>query len=212
MKKFKKEFIIFIGAILLILICLIISNYKSNKPKYDKDKISISFDNSEISEEYYEDSNEDDTETSSDDNAQDEDLNETEVIETEETEVVEPSTEETTEVVEPSTEETTEVSTEETTEVEQQPDTSIVTKDNIFKVITSLFSNQMDLSYVTEDFSFDESIKTELEIFNVSEVENHFDEGYVLGYIETPVDDLVYRFDFTLSENNKLASLTYTKQ
>lgn len=201
MKKFKKEFIIFIGAILLILICLIISNYKSNKPKYDKDKISISFDNSEISEEYYEDSDENDTEASSDDSTQDEDLNETEVIETEETEVVEPSTEE-----------TTEVSTEETTEVEQQPDTSIVTKDNIFKVITSLFSNQMDLSYVTEDFSFDESIKTELEIFNVSEVENHFDEGYVLGYIETPVDDLVYRFDFTLSENNKLASLTYTKQ
>lgn len=201
MKKFKKEFIIFIGAILLILICLIISNYKSNKPKYDKDKISISFDNSEISEEYYEDSNEDDTETSSDDNAQDEDLNETEVIETEETEVVEPSTEE-----------ATEVSTEGTAEVEQQPDTSVVTKDNIFKVITSLFSNQMDLSYVAEDFNFDESIKTELEIFNVSEVENHFDEGYVLGYIETPVDDLVYRFDFTLSENNKLASLTYTKQ
>lgn len=201
MKKFKKEFIIFIGAILLILICLIISNYKSNKPKYDKDKISISFDNSEISEEYYEDSDENDTETSSDDSTQDEDLNETEVIETEETEVVEPSTEE-----------TTEVSTEETTEVEQQPDTSIVTKDNIFKVITSLFSNQMDLSYVAEDFNFDESIKTELEIFNVSEVENHFDEGYVLGYIETPVDDLVYRFDFTLSENNKLASLTYTKQ
>lgn len=205
MKKFKKEFIIFIGAILLILICLIISNYKSNKPKYDKDKISISFDNSEISEEYYEDSDENDTEASSDDNTQDEDLNETEVIETEETEVVEPSTEGTTEV---STEETTEV----TTEVEQQEDTSIVTKDNIFKVITSLFSNQMDLSYVTEDFSFDESIKTELEIFNVSEVENHFDEGYVLGCIETPVDDLVYRFDFTLSENNKLKSLTYTKQ
>lgn len=201
MKKFKKEFIIFIGAILLILICLIISNYKSNKPKYDKDKISISFDNSEISEEYYEDSDENDTEASSDDSTQDEDLNETEVIETEETEVVEPSTEE-----------TTEVSTEETTEVEQQPDTLIVTKDNIFKVITSLFSNQTDLSYVTEDFSFDESIKTELEIFNVSEVENHFDEGYVLGYIETPVDDLVYRFDFTLSENNKLTSLTYTKQ
>ena len=205
MKKFKKEFIIFIGAILLILICLIISNYKSNKPKYDKDKISISFDNSEISEEYYEDSDENDTEASSDDNTQDEDLNETEVIETEETEVVEPSTEGTTEV---STEETTEV----TTEVEQQEDTSIVTKDNIFKVITNLFSNQMDLSYVTEDFSFDESIKTELEIFNVSEVENHFDEGYVLGCIETPVDDLVYRFDFTLSENNKLKSLTYTKQ
>lgn len=182
MKKFKKEFIIFIGSILLILICLIISNYKSNKPKYDKDKISISYDDSEISVEYYEDSNENDTEI------------------------------EETEAVESSTEVDTEVSTEVTTEIKQHPDTSVVTKDNIFKVITSLFSNQMDLSYVAEDFSFDESIKTELEIFNVSEVENHFDEGYVLGCIETPVDDLVYRFDFTLSEDNKLTSLTYTKQ
>lgn len=201
MKKFKKEFIIFICSILLILICLIISNYKSNKPKYDKDKISISYDDSEISVEYYEDSNENDTEISSDDNIQDEDSNETEATEIEETEAVESSTEV-----------DTEVSTEVTTEMKQHPDTSVVTKDNIFKVITSLFSNQMDLSYVAEDFSFDESIKTELEIFNVSEVENHFDDGYVLGCIETPVDDLVYRFDFTLSEDNKLTSLTYTKQ
>ena len=192
MKRIRKEYLVFLGLIILVLLIFGISNYKSNKPKYDKSKVHITF-NEETST--WVANNAQPTETSS------------EIIDTTETESKE-VVQATENISEPSTELVTQP-TEEKTEL--VGDAFAVNQSNIYDVLTSILSASPNLEYCTKDFQYDESIKTELEIFRVSELENHFDEGYVLGYIETPTDDLIYRFDFTIS-NNKLASLTFSKQ
>lgn len=44
MKNNRKEFIIFGVVILVLIICIIFSRINSNKPKYDKNKIKLNFD------------------------------------------------------------------------------------------------------------------------------------------------------------------------
>lgn len=192
MKRVRKEYLVFVGLIILVLLIFGISNYKSNKPKYDKSKVHITFN--------------EETQTGVVDFVQPTETS-SEIINTTETESAE-VVQDTESISEPSTEvivQSTEV------ETELVGDAFAVRQSNIYDVISSILSASPNLEYCTKDFKYDESIKNELEIFRVSELENHFDEGYVLGYIETPTDDLVYRFDFSLN-GNKLASLTFSKQ
>lgn len=193
MKRIRKEYLVFLSLIILVLLIFGIFNYKSNKPKYDKSKVHITFnsetENSTVS------SNTASTEPSLSDNV---------------TESVIEETEQSTEFISESSTEAVQQPTESTTE-EMVGDMYAVNSSNIYDIISNILSASPNLEYCTKDFKYDESIKNQLEIFRVSELENHFDEGYVLGYIETPVDDLPYRFDFTLNDN-KLASLTFSKQ
>lgn len=176
MKRIRKEYLVFLGLIILVLLIFGFSNYKSNKPKYDKSKIHVTFNEEEASGV----------------------ADSTQITEAETKEVVQTA------------EAVTEVSTETNTQT-AVVDTFVVNQTNIYDVINNILSASPSLEYCTDDFKYDDSIKTELEILKVSELENHFDDGYVLGYIETSTGNLTYRFDFTLSEN-KLASLTFSKQ
>lgn len=191
MKRIRKEYLVFLGLIIMVLLIFGIFNYRNNKPKYNKSKVNITF-SSETEKPAV--NNVVSTEPSLNDNATESVIEETE----QSTELVsEPSTE----MIQP---------TESTTE-EVVGDEYAVNSSNIYDVISNILSASPNLEYCTKDFKYDESIKNQLEIFRVSELENHFNEGYVLGYIETPVDDLPYRFDFTLN-GNKLSSLTFSKQ
>lgn len=199
MKKIRKEYLIFVGLIVLIIVIFGISNYKNNKPKYDKSRINISFNEEEQTNEY-----------PSGEVVPSESVSDTEVQDNISTKPVVTETEseeakETEQIIEQPTESTTEP------ETEYVDDAFAVNQENIYEVISNILSSSPNSKYFTKDFQFDNSIKNELEIFRVSELENHFDEGYVLGYVETPVDDLIYRFDFTLY-GNKLSSLTYSQQ
>lgn len=174
MKRIRKEYLVFLGLIILVLLIFGFSNYKSNKPKYDKSKIHVTFNEEQASG------------------------------------VVE-STEFSSQVVtEAETSKASQI-TEPATEVTSFTDTFVVNQSNIYDVINNVLSVSPNLEYCTQDFKYDDNIKTELELTRVTELENHFEDGYVLGYIETSTGRLTYRFDFTLSEN-KLASLTFSKQ
>lgn len=199
MKKIRKEYLIFVGLIVLIIVIFGISNYKNNKPKYDKSRINISFNEEEQTNEYHS-SEVVPSESVSDTEVQDNISTKPVVTETESEEA-----KETEQIIEQPTESTTEP------ETAYVGDAFAVNQENIYEVISNILSSSPNSKYFTKDFQFDNSIKNELEIFRVSELENHFDEGYVLGYVETPVDDLIYRFDFTLY-GNKLSSLTYSQQ
>lgn len=199
MKKIRKEYLIFVGLIVLIIVIFGISNYKNNKPKYDKSRINISFNEEEQTNEYPS-GGVVPSESVSDTEVQDNISTKPVVTETESEEA-----KETEQIIEQPTESTTEP------ETEYVDDAFAVNQENIYEVISNILSSSPNSKYFTKDFQFDNSIKNELEIFRVSELENHFDEGYVLGYVETPVDDLIYRFDFTLY-GNKLSSLTYSQQ
>ena len=199
MKKIRKEYLIFIGLIVLIILMFEISNYKNNKPKYDKSKINISFNEDEQSNEYSNSEVESSTSVPSTE-IQDNIATKPIVTETESEEV-----KETEQIIEQPTESVTEP------ETEYVGDAFAVNSENIYEVISNVLSSSPNSEYFTKDFQFDNSIKDELEVFRVSELENHFDEDYVLGYVETPVDDLAYRFDFTL-DGHKLSSLTYSQQ
>lgn len=199
MKKIRKEYLIFVGLIVLIIVIFGISNYKNNKPKYDKSRINISFNEEEQTNEYPS-SEVVPSESVSDTEVQDNISTKPVVTETESEEA-----KETEQIIEQTTESTTEP------ETAYVGDAFAVNQENIYEVISNILSSSPNSKYFTKDFQFDNSIKNELEIFRVSELENHFDEGYVLGYVETPVDDLIYRFDFTLY-GNKLSSLTYSQQ
>ena len=199
MKKIGREYLIFVGLIVLIIVIFGISNYKNNKPKYDKSRINISFNEEEQTNEYPS-SEVVPSESVSDTEVQDNISTKPVVTETESEEA-----KETEQIIEQPTESTTEP------ETAYVGDAFAVNQENIYEVISNILSSSPNSKYFTKDFQFDNSIKNELEIFRVSELENHFDEGYVLGYVETPVDDLIYRFDFTLY-GNKLSSLTYSQQ
>lgn len=199
MKKIRKEYLIFVGLIVLIIVIFGISNYKNNKPKYDKSRINISFNEEEQTNEYPS-SEVVPSESVSDTEVQDNIYTKPVVTETESEEA-----KETEQIIEQPTESTTEP------ETAYVDDAFAVNQENIYEVISNILSSSPNSKYFTKDFQFDNSINNELEIFRVSELENHFDEGYVLGYVETPVDDLIYRFDFTLY-GNKLSSLTYSQQ
>lgn len=199
MKKIRKEYLIFVGLIVLIIVIFGIFNYKNNKPKYDKSRINISFNEEEQTNEYPS-SEVVPSESVSDTEVQDNISTKPVVTETESEEA-----KETEQIIEQPTESTTEP------ETAYVGDAFAVNQENIYEVISNILSSSPNSKYFTKDFQFDNSIKNELEIFRVSELENHFDEGYVLGYVETPVDDLTYRFDFTLY-GNKLSSLTYSQQ
>lgn len=174
MKRIRKEYLVFLGLIILVLLIFGFSNYKSNKPKYDKSKIHVTFNE-------------------------------------EQTSVVVESTEFSSQVItEAETSKASQI-TEPTTEITSFTDTFVVNQSNIYDVINNVLSVSPNLEYCTQDFKYDDNIKTELELTRVTELENHFEDGYVLGYIETSTGRLIYRFDFTLSEN-KLASLTFSKQ
>lgn len=190
MKRIRKEYLVFIGLIILVLLIFGITHFKSNKAKYDRSKIHVTFD-SETEEAVVDSSIASTQEDTATESLVEETEQATEEIGVAETEVV-------TQSIESETEEIV-------------GDAYAVNSSNIYDVISSILSDSPNLEYCTDDFTYDESIKTDLEIFRVSEVENHFDEGYVLGYVETPVDDLLYRFDFTL-DGNKLASLTFSEQ
>lgn len=44
MKNNRKEFLIFVVVILILIVCIVFSRINSNKPKYDKNKIKLNFD------------------------------------------------------------------------------------------------------------------------------------------------------------------------
>lgn len=194
--KVKKEFIVFGVVIVLILGCFLYSNYKHTKPRYNKSDISIDFN--------------EDTEQSNDS---------TNSVEQSDTEmkqstastgdiIVNDSVNNQTEIIEPT--ETVEESTQTSSDV--VIDSYTVNQNNIADVITNILSDSPNMQYCTSDIDFDASIRTYYTITGLTDVDLHYEEGYMTAYLCTPSDDYLYKFDFTVDSNRKLSRLVLTQQ
>lgn len=202
--KVKKEFIIFGVVIVFILGCFLFSNYKHNKPRYNKSDISIDF--SESTESLNNDVNS---------------------VEQPSTETEQPSTEfeQSSNTVESSTFDNSSIDSQtesvESTETIMEStqassdvviDSFVVNKSNIVDVITNILSDSPNMQYCTSDIDFDASIRTYYTITGLTDVDLHYEENYMTAYLCTPSDDYAFRFDFIVDSNGKLSKLVLTQQ